>query len=338
MRVLLTCVLLTACSAGSSHSDESGRKDASLGDSDSLEGGASFDSGTGTDAGDIGVKDGGPSCADGSLDMKGCVCPTAGATRDCFSGDVSNRSVGLCKDGKQTCIAAGEFNTWGACMGDVLPAKEVCTDMLDHDCNHLLGCKDPSCATAPSCTTVPCKDGDTRDCYTGPAGTLGVGTCKPGKQTCSGGKWSGTCTGEVLPTAEHCDDPLDHNCNHWPGCLDIFFCATNPACQEPCKKPLDPGCVCAEGSGDTATCPKGYHAVSGGPVMPNLECCPCAVKDCGDPNCCGEALCKGDPKCGMWTCHDLPASCGGKVSADCDDFPEDCDEPCCECYGDCSGA
>src|SRR5579863_1894004 len=31
-------------------------------------------------------------------------------------------------------------------------------------------------------------------CYTGPAGTLGVGACKAGTQTCGAG---GTCTGEV---------------------------------------------------------------------------------------------------------------------------------------------
>jgi hypothetical protein len=27
----------------------------------------------------------------------------------------------------------------------------------------------------------------------------------------------------------------------------------------------------------------------------------------------------------------LPASCNGMVDTDCDDFPEDCDEPCCYC-------
>ena len=27
----------------------------------------------------------------------------------------------------------------------------------------------------------------------------------------------------------------------------------------------------------------------------------------------------------------VTASCGGKVNFDCDDFPEDCDEPCCPC-------
>ena len=63
-----------------------------------------------------------------------------------------------------------------------------------------------------------------------------------------------------------CADPLDHNCNHAPGCLDLFVCITDPACQGKCKSPLDTGCVCPEGSGDTATCPKGWLIVHSGTV------------------------------------------------------------------------
>ncbi len=332
----LACVTSLACSAGASH-DGNGGGDASVVDTGGSTGddsAAIFDVSS-SDISIDGGGDGGATCIPGSIDMKGCVCPTEGATRPCFSGDPSNRGIGACKDGTQTCTG-GEIKTWGTCAGDKLPAKEVCTDALDHDCNHLLGCKDPSCATDPACKTS-CTTGDTRDCYTGPAGTLGVGTCKAGKQKCTAGAWETTCGGEVLPTAEICSDPLDHNCNHAPGCLDLFFCIADPACGEKCKAPLDPGCVCAEGSGDTATCPKGTHGVSGGSLgSPTLECCPCKASDCGDANCCGETLCKGSSKCGGVTCAPLPSSCGGKVSADCDDFPEDCDEPCCECYGDCS--
>jgi hypothetical protein len=74
-------------------------------------------------------------------------------------------------------------------------------------------------------------------------------------------------------------------------------------------------------------------------VNPTVACCPCTAKDCSEStaNCCGEAVCAGNAGCGGLTCRPLPASCNGKVNADCDDFPEDCDEPCCECYGNCSG-
>ena len=330
-----------ACSAGTTHDATGPGGDASFTDTGASADGAGFDVGDKDDSSSAldGAHDGGgASCADGSLDMKGCTCPTAGATRTCFSGDVSNHKIGACKDGTQTCVADGELKSWGPCTGDVLPQKENCTDGIDHDCNGLINCKDPTCATNPACKTG-CTDGATRDCYDGPAGTLGVGTCKAGKQKCVGTAWEATCPGEVVPTAEVCSDPLDHNCNHAPGCLDFFFCIADPACGDKCKSPLDTGCVCAEGSGDTATCPKGTHIVSSGDLTKHeIECCPCKVSDCGDANCCGESICKGNAACGSVTCRTLPSSCGGKVSADCDDFPEDCDEPCCECYGDCSSS
>ena len=336
---LLFVVTFLGCSAGASHDtgepSDASLRDGAAADSGADGGGIRFDVAGDAPPFDAAHGDGGARCVEGGLDVAGCVCATSGASRPCFPGDASNRNVGTCKDGTQTCTSAGESKTWGACTGAVVPQKEVCTDALDHDCNGLAGCKDPSCATDPACNTA-CKDGDVRDCYDGPAGTVGVGTCKAGTQKCVGGAWAAACDGEVLPTAEVCSDAKDHNCNHLAGCLDLFVCILDPACQEPCKKPLDPGCVCAEGSGDSALCPKGTHAVSGGPVAPNLECCPCTPSDCGIPNCCGETMCKGDPKCGSVTCGTLPASCGGKVSADCDDFPEDCDEPCCECYGSCA--
>jgi hypothetical protein len=152
-------------------------------------------------------------------------------------------------------------------------------------------------------------------------------------QTCMNGQWPSTCTGEVTPQPENCCDALDHNCNGLPGCFDIFSCLTAMCCQESCNmNNVDPGCVCMTGAGDTATCPQGDHYVHKGPIPGGTdECCPCTVQDCGNSNCCGEAVCAGNAWCANMTCNPLPASCNGMVSADCDDFPEDCDEPCCEC-------
>ncbi|UCF89447.1 MAG: hypothetical protein JSV70_04215, partial [bacterium] len=42
-------------------------------------------------------------------------------------------------------------------------------------------------------------------------GTSGVGECQEGAQTCSAGAW-GSCSGEVLPSAEVCDG-LDNDCD-----------------------------------------------------------------------------------------------------------------------------
>jgi N-acetylneuraminic acid mutarotase len=65
----------------------------------------------------------------------------------------------------------------------------------------------------PFCGIVPeCNEGEQRACYTGPQGTLGIGVCSAGIQTCSNQQW-GTCEGEVLPSDEICGDELDNDCD-----------------------------------------------------------------------------------------------------------------------------
>lgn len=61
---------------------------------------------------------------------------------------------------------------------------------------------------------VICQPGSMAACYTGPAGTMGVGLCVGGTWTCNAeGTAYGPCTGEVLPVAEDCTAPADENCN-----------------------------------------------------------------------------------------------------------------------------
>lgn len=63
-----------------------------------------------------------------------------------------------------------------------------------------------------------CDAGTTRDCYTGPPGTVNVGECMPGSETCNaeGTDW-GTCVGEVLPSTEVPTEPeetpADEDCD-----------------------------------------------------------------------------------------------------------------------------
>jgi hypothetical protein len=55
-------------------------------------------------------------------------------------------------------------------------------------------------------------DVTTQGCYSGPAGTAGVGACKQGTQTCIGAP--GSCDGEVLPAAvENCFNDIDDDCD-----------------------------------------------------------------------------------------------------------------------------
>ena len=61
-----------------------------------------------------------------------------------------------------------------------------------------------------------------RACYTGPEGTINVGLCSPGEQTCNSGQWYGQapsgnyvadfCGGETVPTEEVCDG-ADNDCD-----------------------------------------------------------------------------------------------------------------------------
>src|SRR5262245_20572362 len=62
-------------------------------------------------------------------------------------------------------------------------------------------------ATSSTGTGSACKPGDTRDCYSGPPGTEGVGTCKAGSQVCNNDGMSyGPCGGEIQPLGlDKCD-------------------------------------------------------------------------------------------------------------------------------------
>lgn len=300
------------------------------GDSGSTGGAGGSGGGSGSDAGADGGL--GANCTSRSTDLSGCPC-TASGSRACYPNDVPAATIGVgpCANGSQTCVAA-ELTSYGPCTGAVTPVREVCNDQVDNDCNGLTDCQDPSCATDPACN-VSCTPSQTRACYTGPAGTQGVGTCHNGVQTCgANGQWASACANQQLPTSENCCDALDHNCNGLPGCFDIFSCLTASCCQAQCNLDAGPGCSCPHGAGDTATCPGGTYGVSGGGLFGGwTACCPCTGSSCSNAACCGATVCLGNNACSGLTCHALPASCNGQVNADCDDFPEDCDEPCCPC-------
>ena len=118
-----------------------------------------------------------------------------GVTQGCYDGPNGTSGVGVCHAGTATC-AAGAF---GACASEVVPSEEQCNG-LDDDCNGTVD-------DAPGGGAI------TASCYTGTAGTAGVGTCKLGTKTCKFGAF-GTCSGEVVPVAhEVCGDGLDSDCD-----------------------------------------------------------------------------------------------------------------------------
>ncbi|WP_438029707.1 hypothetical protein [Sorangium sp. So ce233] len=67
-----------------------------------------------------------------------------------------------------------------------------------------------------------CAPGSAIVCYTGPSGTVGVGRCAPGTQTCrADGLGYGPCTGEVTPGAELCATTVDESCDGVPNCPQV---------------------------------------------------------------------------------------------------------------------
>ncbi len=91
----------------------------------------------------------------------------------------------------------------------------------------------------PDVPDVPppaCSDGATQPCYSGPDGTVSVGRCRAGSQTCAGGAW-GACRGETLPAPETCNN-VDDDCDGTADDGATAACAARP----------NTGATCAAGS------------------------------------------------------------------------------------------
>ncbi len=114
----------------------------------------------------------------------------------CYTGPLVTAGVGRCRDGVQACRDA-TFS--GPCLGEVTPSFETC-DSADEDCD---GAVDEAPGGGPLSLS----------CYSGPGGTVGVGRCRAGTQTCTFGGF-GACAGEVLPAAsDRCGDGIDADCD-----------------------------------------------------------------------------------------------------------------------------
>jgi len=69
-----------------------------------------------------------------------------------------------------------------------------------------------ACGGDDAPVATDCKDGETRECYGGPEGTLGVGPGTAGLEVCSAGRWPGICIGEATPPVRQ-GHLYDDNCN-----------------------------------------------------------------------------------------------------------------------------
>ncbi len=89
-------------------------------------------------------------------------------------------------------------------MGRCEPGYADCDQYVDTGCEQNVADNGP-CACVPDTSEA---------CYSGPAGTQGVGPCLAGVHTCNAnGTAFGPCVGEILPAAEGCPDLVDDDCN-----------------------------------------------------------------------------------------------------------------------------
>ncbi len=188
-----------------------------------------------------------------------------------------------------TSVDSGE-PVGGPCNDD----DDCVDDPVGRICDELLGVCGPGC--------VPFE---TRECYSGPFGTDGVGACRGGTNVCgTQGKWNVTCDDEVVPREEICGNDLDDDCdgNHDDtdadgdgfgacsgDCCDVpALCSdpelVNPGAYEVVGNRLDDDC---NGETDEAqpTCDAGLASNSADAMdfVRALELCRTTEEDPADP-------------------------------------------------------
>ncbi len=148
----------------------------------------------------------------------GMIC-TPGAYRACdelYPGPAGTENVGVCQGARSYCNLTG--TGWLPCGDARTPGVEVCGNGVDEDCDGLVDEEGAQCI---------CSPGQVASCYSGPAQTLGVGTCEPGHRVCNAeGTGFGPCLDERVPAAEVCDNTcVDADCNGSGFCSGHAFWA-----------------------------------------------------------------------------------------------------------------
>jgi hypothetical protein len=265
-----------------------------------------------TDGGPTGQSDSGTAPTDAGKDAapgdagKDAAPPeTCTADRFCFDGPRDSAAIGSCRAGNQAC----ENGTYGACLGQVLPADERCNGQ-DDDCDGMID-----------------EDAANGSC----AADNAQGECKTAVLSCEDGVIH--CRPKAMPTTETCNG-LDDDCD---GTTDE---GTDVTCY-PAGNYL-PGTACTQATDGSWTCQgvckTGVQACSGGKlgscagfVMPASEVCTASGGTAADENCDGRVdegctcangqtqTCYSGPDgtAGVGTCKNGTQMCSSNNFGDC---------------------
>lgn len=219
-----------------------------------------------------------PYCVNGQ-----CVaCEAGNAAHACFGtfvccgntcSDVSTDSKNCGECGKSCELSQAS----SVCSGGLCTITQCQPGHLDCNLDYRDGCESAG-------ATCGCVAGTTENCYTGPAGTSGVGLCRSGVHTCnaSGTAWSG-CANEVGPSPDTCDNNADDDCNGIvnDGYPNASGCKCIPGTTLPCYE----GAAGTQGvgacRGGTKTCAtRGtYYGYCADQVTPINEVCGNGIDD-----------------------------------------------------------
>jgi hypothetical protein len=197
----------------------------------------------------------------------------------------TNGGIEICDGKDNDCNGVADDNTideGGSCAATGVPQGACIANGVLTCSNGQLSCQGATEPTAETCNNSDdnCDgtpdNGVTQSCYSGSAGTNGVGACHGGTSTCAAGVF-GSCVGEVTPTSEQCNG-IDDNCN---GAVDDG--PGNTVITQSCYT----GATGTDGHGTcttgTKTCAFGAFGPCQGQVVPKADVCGDGLDtDCDD--------------------------------------------------------
>ena len=141
------------------------------------------------------------------------VSESAVAT-ECTPGETDVLPCGNCGGIPRTCSNFGQWDAGDECLNEGECAQGATeTEACDSGAERTRTCGG-DCTWEPygECEGGSCSPGETVACYTGEAGTEGIGACTGGERVCENGTFS-ECRGEVTPVAEICGNGTDDDCD-----------------------------------------------------------------------------------------------------------------------------